>query len=212
MNTETRKEYMKEYGKKYRKENKEQIDEKNRKWHEENPDKNKEYKRKYRENNRDTHNAKNREYYYSNIEKQKEKAKRYYENNREKVNERHKKWMSEWNKNNPKKAMFTRAQARARRKGIEFNITLEDITIPTHCPIFGLPLFSSKGKKTINSPSLDRIDNNKGYIKGNIIVISEKANSIKNIGTPEELIRIGMFFKSKIDNIRQQEHTYGYYE
>jgi len=171
-----------------------------------------EAKRKYREENRETLRAKDREYYRNNIEKQREKAKRYYENNRDKVNERHKKWMSEWNKNNPKKAMFTRAQARARRKGIEFSISLEDIAIPTHCPIFGLPLFSSKEKKTINSPSLDRIDSSKGYVRGNIIVISEKANSIKNIGTPDELIRIGMFFKSKTEQIKQQEHTYGYYE
>jgi hypothetical protein len=35
--------------------------------------------------------------------------------------------------------------------------------------------------------SLDRIDSSKGYIKGNVWVISLRANRIKNDSTPQEL-------------------------
>lgn len=189
-------EKRREYNRQYRQKNKERIDELMKKWHKENPDKNKTYKRKYRAENKDTLNEKNREYYHRTIEKQRERSKLYAKNNPEKGLERTKKWNKKNNIINPERAMLMRTKARAKRRGIDFNITLKDIVIPTHCPIFGLPLFpSTTGKKSDNSPSLDRIDSSKGYTKSNIIVISEKANNIKNCGTPDEHIKIGLFFK-----------------
>ena len=38
-----------------------------------------------------------------------------------------------------------------------------------------------------NSPSLDRIDPTKGYVKGNVWIISHKANVFKSYATHEEL-------------------------
>jgi len=167
-----------------------------------------EAKRKYREKNRDILNAKERERYHNNLEREKLRNKLYQKNNPEKSRERCNRWI----KNNPEKAMLGRAKQRAKRKGLDFTITLKDIIIPKKCPVFGLTLSTANGKQAPNSPSLDRIDNDKGYIPSNIIVISNKANHIKNSGTPDEHIRIGMFFKSKTEQIKQQEHAYGYYE
>jgi len=149
--------------------------------------------REYREKHRDILNAKNREYYRNTIEYQKERSRLYRKNNPKKEIERTKRWRI----NNPEKAMFQRAKRRAKIKGIEFTITVKDIHIPDICPIFGLVLSrSTTGRLKDNSPSLDRIDSSKGYSPGNIIVISWRANKIKNCGTPDEHIRIGTFFKS----------------
>jgi hypothetical protein len=87
-------------------------------------------------------------------------------------------------------AMLNRSKSRAKRKGFEHNITLEDIQIPDKCPLLGIQL--SKGSVSVqeSSPTLDRIDSSKGYIKGNVWVISYKANTIKSNATPEELLTI----------------------
>lgn len=79
----------------------------------------------------------------------------------------------------------------AKQRGMDFNIDFEDVIIPEVCPILGIPIVSgiqTGSGGNMNSASLDRIDNNKGYIKGNVQVISHKANSMKFTATPEELL------------------------
>ena len=85
------------------------------------------------------------------------------------------------------RAMYTAAKNRAARRGIDFNLDLEDIIIPEKCPILQCPFEYGTSKNYSYSPSLDRIDNSKGYIKVNVRVISSKANSMKNSATWEEL-------------------------
>jgi hypothetical protein len=92
--------------------------------------------------------------------------------------------------------IFINEKERAKKSGIEFSIEEEDIIIPDFCPIFKIKLQENKGLSKYNSYSLDRIDNTKGYIKGNIHVISFKANSIKNNSTIEELELLLMYLKS----------------
>lgn len=83
--------------------------------------------------------------------------------------------------------LWFRAKQRAIKYGYEFNIEESDIIIPEICPILEVPIvLGSKGNYEY-TPSLDRIDNSKGYVKGNIQVISKKANSMKNSATIEEL-------------------------
>lgn len=84
-------------------------------------------------------------------------------------------------------AMYIAAKNRARRRGIEFNIEESDIVIPDICPLLEIPIEYGTRANYDRSPSLDRIDNNKGYIKGNVWVISQKANAMKNSATFEEL-------------------------
>ena len=92
--------------------------------------------------------------------------------------------------------MLRQAKKRAREKNIEFDLTSEDIQIPFLCPVLNIPLFHGPNiKQHKGSPSLDRIDNNKGYIKGNIQIISWRANDLKRNGTIEEFESIIQYIK-----------------
>jgi len=94
--------------------------------------------------------------------------------------------------------MLNRCKTRAKIKNMEFNLTLENITIPKECPILGIPLLYIKGRGGHwNSPSLDRIDNSKGYILGNVQVISRRANIIKNDAALEEIEKVYLFLRDK---------------
>lgn len=77
----------------------------------------------------------------------------------------------------------------AKRKGLDFDLSLEDIVIPDVCPVLGIPLDRTVGAKGggQNGPSIDRINNYKGYVKDNIWVISLKANRCKSDLTLEQL-------------------------
>lgn len=110
--------------------------------------------------------------------------KRYVEANKEKVNA----FFRQYGRDNYKKKMFMAARARAKKKGLEFNITLEDIVIPSVCPYLGVPLLGANSRQNRNSPSLDRIDSQLGYIKGNVRVISWLANTMKNNASIKELL------------------------
>lgn len=88
---------------------------------------------------------------------------------------------------NIEQAMLTSAKNRAARKGLEFNLELSDIVIPEKCPLLEVPFHFGTKECYDYSPSIDRIDNSKGYVKGNIQIISMKANAMKNSASLEEL-------------------------
>lgn len=85
-----------------------------------------------------------------------------------------------------KKAMLSSARSRARSKNLDFNIDVSDIELPEVCPLLGIPLSINASNKEF-SYSLDRIDSSKGYVRGNVWVISDRANRLKNNATLEEL-------------------------
>ena len=65
---------------------------------------------------------------------------------------------------------------------------MKDLIIPEYCPLLGIKLEYEPGRtNNSNTPSLDKIDPTKGYIKGNVRIISYKANTMKNNATREEL-------------------------
>jgi hypothetical protein len=79
--------------------------------------------------------------------------------------------------------MWCAAKQRAKNKGLAFNIEVSDIVIPACCPLLGIPIFfkgGGQGSQTANSPALDRIKPALGYVKGNVWVISQKANTAKS--------------------------------
>lgn len=103
----------------------------------------------------------------------------------EKLKEYHRTRQAHYRRQKPEWFLFYAAQSRARKKGIEFNIQLSDIVLPELCPVLGIPMKKNDNKCKDSSYSLDRVDNSKGYIKGNIQVISNKANILKNSLTPD---------------------------
>jgi len=111
----------------------------------------------------------------------KEYWKKYKENNKEKLAHR--------SQQNRDSRALSNIKRRAKQKGIEFNLTLEDIQNVLVCPVFGFKLERAKGsggKPT--SPSVDRINPTKGYTKDNVQVISQLANNMKQDATPEQLV------------------------
>ena len=83
--------------------------------------------------------------------------------------------------------MFDGAKRRAKTNNIPFTIEIEDVIIPTVCPVLGLP-FSFDEKEM--SPSLDKKINELGYIKGNVFVVSKRANRLKNDASIDEIRKI----------------------
>lgn len=101
------------------------------------------------------------------------------------------------------KALVNNATQRARRKGIDFSITVADFIAITHCPILGLKLdFNKIGKGAAdNSPSIDRIDPSKGYVPGNVWIISSKANAMKSNATLAELELLVVKLREKMESM-----------
>lgn len=86
--------------------------------------------------------------------------------------------------------LWARAKQRCKKSGLEFSISVKDIIIPKTCPYLDLPLVIHEGSPggRPTSPALDRIDNEVGYTKNNIQVISHLANQMKASATREQLL------------------------
>lgn len=101
----------------------------------------------------------------------------------------------------PLKAIIWGAKYRAKKRGIEFNLRVEDFKIPDVCPVLGIPLMSGAGKGHVRptefTPSLDRIDNTKGYVKGNVVIVSWRANRLKSDATADELQKIAVYIERR---------------
>jgi hypothetical protein len=97
------------------------------------------------------------------------------------------------------------AKKRAIQLGLEFNLELSDfLEIPAICPILGISLFRSGPRD--NSPQIDRVIPAKGYVKGNVNIISGRANRIKSDATIKELEAILKYMKDHLgDNWLQME-------
>lgn len=144
---------------------------------------------------------------FATVEQEREYARRYYADNREKILEQSRQKYAEnpelrkrksnyrkgwWQKvssdwDRYKVYMFRRAKHRAKKFNLPFHITLDDIVIPETCPIFGTPLQVAVGRHNNSSPALDKVIPELGYVKGNIRVISQRANVLKRDASLEEL-------------------------
>ena len=94
------------------------------------------------------------------------------------------------------KLLYSNIKSRCKRIGREFSIELEDILIPEKCPVFGFDLKREDRQTWMCAPSVDRIDSSKGYIKGNVTVVSRRANIIKRDATIQELEQLFNYYKT----------------
>jgi hypothetical protein len=102
-------------------------------------------------------------------------------------------------KKNPIKYLLKNVKGRARQYGLMFNLTENDIFIPKKCPVLGIPIDIKAERGSDNGYSIDKIIPSKGYTKGNVMIISNRANRIKGNATLEELEKIVKWLKKVQD-------------
>jgi len=113
---------------------------------------------------------------------------------------------------NPKlewaKMVIGSARCRARARSLPFDLTPDYVAslAPDVCPALGIPLRYPTPEDVYtpqamyrDSPSLDRIIPALGYVRGNVIVVSMRTNSIKNDATMPELRQVADFYARLID-------------
>ena len=149
------------------------------------------YGRRWRKQNRAKQNAAHDAYRRRNLKKFSAKAKRYMDRmwERDPVRARIKHRLRD-------------LRQRCRRQGIPFDLTVADVAAPSHCPVLGIPLVPDgvgvkvgNGKRLVggrkeNSASIDRIRPELGYVRGNVRVISWRANRLRNDATLWEMERV----------------------
>lgn len=98
-----------------------------------------------------------------------------------------------WQIRFPEKYILSRTKSKCKKEDIPFNLKLSDIIIPEFCPILGIKLLTNdevrSGTSKWNTASIDRINPKLGYIRGNIQIISLRANMMKTDSTEEDLIK-----------------------
>lgn len=185
-------------------------------WARNHPEKMREYQRHYRKNNLEISRERCREYHRKNgkILRERYKIRRQIKskqrraairNDPEKLAQ-HQKYDREYKRANgyrcntqvrkrlsdPKKAMrfvVGVARQRAKKFGRQFDEGLFDMLPATHCRCCNRELDYTTRKKSglSRSPSLDRVDNSKGYTVENTRVICLRCNRLKGDATANEL-------------------------
>jgi len=162
------------------------------------PEKAKQYQKEWYQKNKDLVKAQHKQYYEENKDQVLTRLRKYRKSLGDAYKEYQKERTTVYRQKNPIRSMYVLIKSRAKKHNIEFNLDIEDLIIPDKCPVLNIPIFreaikgGKRGPKT-NSPSLDRINNNRGYVKGNIQVISHRANTMKGNATPEELLQFAFW-------------------
>lgn len=107
-------------------------------------------------------------------------------------------------------SMAHNASSRAARDGREFDLAAVNEVLrnpPKKCPVLGIPFKIERGRKGANpaSPTIDRLDNDHGYVRGNIVLISSQANVIKSSASPTELELVAQWMRAQLVRRRTSE-------
>lgn len=91
-------------------------------------------------------------------------------------------------------------KSRARKKGIPCDIDADWLrdNMPTHCPVLGIELIrkSIRTDDSASSPTVDRLIPALGYVRGNIHIISRRANNIKSDASIDEIRRVAQWMQT----------------
>jgi len=99
--------------------------------------------------------------------------------------------------------LFHHAKTRAKKKGLPFNLDLSDIFIPEFCPVLThIRLNNSNSRLGFDSPTVDRLIPQLGYVKGNVRVISWRANNIKTDASWQELMSVATWLEGELHGKR----------
>lgn len=163
-----------------------------------------------------------REWYKHNSEKVKSWAKRYRATHQEEHRIENRAYMArvraadpskllrdrqKYRDRDPERYLFLHARTRAKKIGVVFTITRDDIVLPEFCPVLGIKLEWGIGQRASanrNSPSVDRIIPELGYVPGNVLVISNRANFLKNDAEPEELLLVAEYTAREFARVRRE--------
>lgn len=121
---------------------------------------------------------------------------KFYLANKDSQNKRRLEYERQRRIEDPIACILNRTRGGAKRRGIEFSLAREDVVIPEFCPILGIRLDPVGTLGSFAVPSVDRLDSRRGYVKGNVAVISFRANSLKNDGTAEEHEAVARWMRS----------------
>jgi len=95
--------------------------------------------------------------------------------------------------------IWKQARYRAKRENFPFDLEISDIVIPERCPLLSILLVPGKGKMLPSSPTIDKIIPSLGYVRGNVWIVSFKANSMKSNATLEEFERVARNWRKAYD-------------
>jgi len=110
-------------------------------------------------------------------------------------------------RNDPAKELCARARKRAEKFGLPYSLDPSRLVIPTQCPALGLPLVLG-GKRSLHSPSLDKIVPRLGYVHDNVRVISDHANRLKGDRSAEELWHLSIDGRDNFRESYRKLHAY----
>lgn len=111
----------------------------------------------------------------------------------------YKRWVRRSRNTDPIHHLLRRARIRAQEKGVPFSISRSEfITLPIRCPILGVKLTycGGMGRQNQTAASLDRVHNDRGYVPGNVKIISWRANALKRDVTLAEIEAIAKYMRS----------------
>lgn len=101
----------------------------------------------------------------------------------------------------PERALFQNARKRTQILGVPFDLRRSDVVVPSICPVLGIPLVVAERASADGSPTIDRIVPSRGYVSGNIIVVSNRANRIKNDASMAELRSVADFYERLLSEV-----------
>jgi len=129
------------------------------------------------------------------LTKTQEKSKQWASNNKDRKNAASRRYRI----NNPIKYIFQTTKSRAKKRGLEFDLTLDwlfDRIIDRVCPYTHFKFEVVIGSQSPYLPSIDRIDSSRGYTQDNCQVVSWVYNQAKSNYTDADML---VFAKAIVD-------------